>query len=328
MLIRPRTLLGFLGMLALLAYVAYDANLFSNAGRREFAIIMARGSLELVILSIIVETLTNLSSTLKWHLLLRSQGISIPFRQLFASYMRGKFFNLILPTSTGGDAVRIHSLGRQIGSYTCAAASVFVDRLSGLVVLVCLTALAVLANLHLFGVGWLLLCTVFALLGVTVFCWLTINIRLHMLIPQLSQRLPLLKTPLALAAKAQDAVRLYGTDRRALYVAIAVSLGFYLLAMLNTWLSTLTFDSQVGLWPVLMVAPVIFFIRNLPISVGDLGLSEFAYIAVLSLIGVSPVVALSAALLLRVNNILSAVLGGLLYPMLLPAPVSQSHRVT
>ncbi len=59
---------------------------------------------------------------------------------LLGAYLAGQFANNFLPTTVGGDALRIAQLGRRIGSYSQASASVFVERLTGFL------ALSLLAN--------------------------------------------------------------------------------------------------------------------------------------------------------------------------------------
>ena len=58
----------------------------------------------------------------------------------------GMYFNLVLPTSVGGDVVRAWYLDRSTGRRMTAFLSVFIDRLSGLVVLVALAAAATLLS--------------------------------------------------------------------------------------------------------------------------------------------------------------------------------------
>ena len=54
---------------------------------------------------------------------------------------------------------------------------------------------------------------------------------------------------------------------------------------------------------------------NLPISFGNLGLMEFAYIAIFQMMGYSAELALSVAILMRLKSLLDGVIGGVLYPI-------------
>ena len=74
-------------------------------------------------------------SSLRWSLLLRSDGVDIPVRKLFASHWIASFFNFFLPSNIGGDVYRIADVGRKSGSAMGSLASVFVDRLCGFLAL-------------------------------------------------------------------------------------------------------------------------------------------------------------------------------------------------
>ena len=74
-------------------------------------------------------------SSLRWGLLLRSDGVDIPTRKLFASHWIASFFNFFLPSNIGGDVYRIADIGRKSGSAMGSLASVFVDRLCGFLAL-------------------------------------------------------------------------------------------------------------------------------------------------------------------------------------------------
>ncbi|MGH9189574.1 MAG: lysylphosphatidylglycerol synthase transmembrane domain-containing protein [Acidimicrobiales bacterium] len=74
-------------------------------------------------------------STLKWRLLLGTRGPAPPYRWLLGTYLSGLFVGNVLPTSIGGDAVRVAQLGRRMGSPLNAVASVFFERLTGFLAL-------------------------------------------------------------------------------------------------------------------------------------------------------------------------------------------------
>jgi uncharacterized membrane protein YbhN (UPF0104 family) len=93
-----------------------------------------------------------LISAYKWGVLLRANGKAQPYPWLVGIYFVGQFANNFLPTSVGGDAIRVVALGRRTGSYAQASASVFMERLSGFLALslIALGALLVTST-DLFG---------------------------------------------------------------------------------------------------------------------------------------------------------------------------------
>ncbi len=85
---------------------------------------------------------TQAVSALRWQWLARPLGFTQPLRRFVGLYFVGMFFNLLLPTSIGGDAVRAVALHPGPGRRVAAFLSVLLDRLSGLLVLLALACAA------------------------------------------------------------------------------------------------------------------------------------------------------------------------------------------
>src|SRR5262245_36499244 len=81
-------------------------------------------------------------SALRWKVLAGPLGFDQPLRRFTGFYFIGMFFNLFLPTSVGGDVVRAWYLDGGSGRRLAAFVSSFVDRLSGLTVLVGMACVA------------------------------------------------------------------------------------------------------------------------------------------------------------------------------------------
>jgi hypothetical protein len=87
-------------------------------------------------------------SSVRWRLISRPLGFDGPLRQFVGLYFVGMFFNMVLPTSVGGDVVRAWYLAKTRRTSTTSAgvaafASVFLERLTGLMVLLSLASFAV-----------------------------------------------------------------------------------------------------------------------------------------------------------------------------------------
>jgi uncharacterized membrane protein YbhN (UPF0104 family) len=83
---------------------------------------------------------SQIASVARWRLIVRAAGINCPFTRLLTIYFEGMFVNLCLPTSIGGDVLKVLRVG---GSQEkrVAAATVVADRASGIVALTALLAL-------------------------------------------------------------------------------------------------------------------------------------------------------------------------------------------
>src|SRR5260370_27638433 len=86
--------------------------------------------------------LTQAVSALRWQMLARPLGFDRPLWQYTGFYFIGMYFNLLLPTSVGGDVVRAWYLDRRSGRRLAAFVAVLLDRLSRLLVLLGLAFVA------------------------------------------------------------------------------------------------------------------------------------------------------------------------------------------
>ncbi|WP_424097885.1 lysylphosphatidylglycerol synthase transmembrane domain-containing protein [Moorena producens] len=301
---------------ALLVYVFHKAGLLTLQGWRNLFDTFAHTKLIFLLASILILPILDFASSVKWYFLCRSCGLSVGLWRLYAYYVIGKFFSLILPSSIGGDVIRIHELGRYTGRYADAAAVVFVERFSGLATLVMLALIAVIVNLQVFNIPWLTISLSIGILGLGFICWLIVDDRPFNLSHKLfGERLPILKKIFSKIEKFRNAVLLYKDDSGALVWALVNSLIFYFLSVINVWVSALTFNADINFISTLVAVPVIMFIMNLPFSIGGIGLTEFAYTFTLGIFGVNPAVAISTTLLMRLKTFIDAGLGGLLYPL-------------
>lgn len=131
------------GLLAFLVWQANPASIWAT---------WQQASLPLLALAVLLQLLCVLISALKWSVLLRANRHPQPYRWLVGVYFVGQFANNFLPTSVGGDAMRVVALGRRSGSYAQASASVFMERLTGFLALSLIALLALLlTSSDLFG---------------------------------------------------------------------------------------------------------------------------------------------------------------------------------
>lgn len=302
---------------ALLVYVLHKAGLFSAQGWQELLNTFVHAKLGFILASFGIGFLMNLSSAIKWLMLTRALALPVDLRRLLAYYIVGKFFNLVLPSSVGGDVIRIQQLGQYTGRYADASASVFVERFTGLATLVFLALIAVVVNLNAFNLPWLTFTLGIGAVSVGAICWLIIDERpLKLVQTRLVANVSLLQPLLTKIGKFRQAVLSYQQAPRAIRWALINSFIFYFLAITNVWVTLLAFGSDVSFMSMIVAVPIMMFIMNLPISVGGIGLMEFAYSLILGLMGVKPALAISTALFIRTKTLVDAGFGGILYSLM------------
>ncbi len=313
---KKKSRLFFFGKIAasvlLLAYVIWKSSLDSAAGRAELLHTLRGVDPFWFAFSIGIGVLLTVISSWKWQVLLRSKGIEISLARLVLFYFIGRFFNMFLPSSMGGDVVRVWELSRHSGEKYEALASVLVERLSGMATLVFVAAAAVLSHdyrLPLLTAGVLFL----ALMNLVIF-WLILDQRILTLISHLiGGRFAVADQLLDKLSRLQQAVREYKDNKMVLAQVFAISCLFYFMAVVNVWSTALAFSPDVDFTSMLLAVPAIMLVMNVPVSIGGIGLMEAAFAFFFPLFGCGAALAVSTALLMRFKNILYGIAGGLLH---------------
>jgi uncharacterized protein (TIRG00374 family) len=300
--------------IALLYWVIQSAGLMQKEGFNDFITSVKNASWLYLLISILFVPIMDIVSTIKWYFIVRSKKINVSYTRLLSYYVVGRFFNMVLPSSIGGDLIRIHLLGRDTGRLAESAAIVFVERITGLITLVLATIAALFAAAGVFSEVWLKWSVLAAGLGLlTLIAGLIVDGIYFPMTGMLSRLHPFLQQLFNKIEKMRGAIKSMSIDKSMMLTAFINSIFFYIVAVLNAWTSILVFNTEIPLVTMIIAIPIIMFIMNIPISVGNLGIMEFAYTAVLTAFGVSPSVALSLAILMRLKIFLGAGFGAIVY---------------
>lgn len=270
-------------------------------------------NLWLVALAVALQFVGVALSAAKWGVLLRARGQSQPFTWLLGAYLAGQFANNFLPTTVGGDALRIAQTGRRIGSYSQASASVFLERLTGFV------ALAVIANLALL---WAYLDrSGTPLVTEPALRWLTVLFSLaaaaamaaSFSAPRLLQlfghRLPTAaRRPME---KVAHALADYFPQGGLLALVLGMSFAFQALWAVIHIVCGLALG--IGAPPVLywLMSPITDILGLAPIFVNNLGAREVVFTLYLAQVGVDSATAIALAFMIFTVRLLVSALGGL-----------------
>jgi len=282
-----------LGLLALVFHFAGPARIIgavANADPAWLAVAM------------LASVAASLTSALRWHALANWLGLAAPRPALMLAYFRGIAANTVLPGATlGGDTLRTLHLQRRGNPLAASAASVALDRMSGLWVLVALSLAttaaaqwsALLPRQLLPLPPLLTLACALAVLAAPTFAWLASR-AWHVHLPGPLER--------ALAALH---------DRPApfahLLAQLAWSLGVQGCSILAFALAGRAVGLDLPLWLYMIAAGPVFVLAALPVSVGGWGTREAAAAVTLGHFGASTELAVAAAML---YGIFAAVQGG------------------
>ena len=125
------------------------ALIFRSVDSRSTAAAIAAASPLHLLTALFLQTACNAVAALRWRLIMARLGFQQPTLFYLQSFFKGVFFNQGLPTSIGGDGIRILDCIRQGNSAEDAFFGVFIDRVVGLTGLLLLNMTALLLSHHL-----------------------------------------------------------------------------------------------------------------------------------------------------------------------------------
>lgn len=265
----------------------------------------------------------QLLSTVRWQILSRAIGFSASWMRYVNVYFVGMFFNLALPTSIGGDAVRAWYQAKfphehpHVGPRTSAAVVVFADRLFGVILLIVLAcAAAVLCPVRL--PSWMIGCVVAA--GVAPFVGLAALVLVRRLLahrrtelvpfPSQTEQVPfydhhsassngsIVSRITRVLQRVLDAIWTYRAHPGAIGIALGLSAIVQVGNALVAWVIAVGLGFDVSPAYFCVVVPLVTLLTLVPISVNGMGLREAGFVVLLAPVGVGAPEAVTLSLLI------------------------------
>ena len=239
-----------------------------------------------------------LISARKWQVLAQFKNFSKSYFFYLKTYLLGTFLNNFFPSFVGGDAYRIHSLGRKKKRFKESSVTVVVDRISGLAGVIILSAFFGLLNYKILYnlpfIFWLILVMVvissISLLGVFFF-----NAKI------VQNILGYLPKKIKLYIKQLGEFR----EKRMFFKTMNYSFLFIMVGIaLANYMLFLALGIKLSLFNFLSVTFLANIIASIPVSIGNVGIKEWAYILLFGVFGVSASAAVTIVLIARVLQML------------------------
>ncbi len=261
-----------------------------------------RGEFWLAALGLLL--VTQVVGSVRWRLFAHALRFTQSLPRMTGYAFIGNFFNLVLPTSMGGDVIRAWYLDGKSGRKLAAFASVFLDRLNGLVVLIVMACTAVLlAPVEL--PAWIPLCVWGCAAGgiaglATLFlCARFGGARFGRLpvkrVRQLRTMLQLLKEP------------------RTFLAATLLSLFVQMASVGIVWLIGQGLRAPIPTAYYWILVPMVSLLTLLPVSINGMGVREGGVVLFLAPLGVEQATALTLAFLWFLVYAAGSLLGGVVY---------------
>ncbi len=229
-----------------------------------------------LVFAVAVHVVAYVLQTVRWSQVSHTLGVHTRFRRMFGHLLAGEFVSNALPTSFGGDVVRVVRQGQDTNNFTDAFAATALERLTGWLVLPLLSGVALLMRPDLLGLGGASLAAVVinvaTIVGLVGLLWL--------------------------AAHPRGAGRLVGKTGWTRYVGavhlgvlafrhkpwqvvsvLSAGIGFQFLQCVSVLAAARALGlSQVDLITVMAFFPPTAILQNLPLALGGLGVREGAFV--------------------------------------------------
>jgi len=251
----------------------------------------------------------------KWQILLRAQGIQVPFINLLSFTFVGLFFGNFLPTNVGGDLVRGYGLARHTLLPAETAISVLVDRMLGLIAFVFVAVVMALLVVYTAGQVALWEVAVVAAVALLALCGIFAVMLSDRLRGQLGRlfNTSFLSGLAPLYDRLSGALSAYRRSYGALAAGFCISLLVLTIGSVVNYLISLALGGGISLLHIFLFTPLITFVLLIPISIGGIGLNQSAYVFFFNLVGVPEQKSLAMSLIMQAIIIISSLPGGVLW---------------
>jgi hypothetical protein len=242
--------------------------------------------------------ISRFATAARWHVLLRSGGVDIPFRETLSLTFTGLFASNFLPTTIGGDAVRLAG-AMQLGfDRAVSLASLAADRLIGMF------GMSMAAPLGLFY-SWSTLFGSASALTVPIF----------------------LRRPLDFLRRTFSAFSLWLKKPGALLLSLAFTWVHMLCLFASIAVFVRDLGTPISFWMIAGLWSLTYFVTLIPISINGLGIQELSFTFLMSNVaGLSPQNSLTVAILIRAYFLFSSLPGAALLPSTLASMARQNDE--
>lgn len=256
----------------------------------------------------------------RWSVILTALGAPFAARRLFMIVTMSVFFHQFLPSTIGGDGMRIWFLQRGGTALGLTTRSVIIDRVCGLFALMLMGFFGSLAMLSMFpteGALWFALAL--TLTGIVCVIGAPLLLRLSAWLPDGKLRSNL--------QQIANEVRSIQRDRVVLAKILLVSVLGHVLISLAVWLTGRGIGVEFSLLLSQLILPSVLFLAALPISIAGWGVREGSMVVGLGLLGVSTTDAALVSVFFGLILLILGLIGGSLW-LLYRGPKPTNHEAS
>jgi len=253
----------------------------------------------------------------RWRAILAARGLHFETRRLFAYYLIGIFFTSFVPGGgVSGDVARLIYVGREVRDKALVLSTLVYERLVGVFTLL-LIGLAATLMTRAGGQTDPIIYASEAILALAFIAIATlmsgyVSSRLARLFRANGRRFRIVRVAEA-AARTLESISELRRDGALLFRASTLSVLIRIVWGLGCYVVAWAMGLPIGLLTLFAFISLVDLVRLMPISVGGLGVREWAVIALFATLGITREQALTFSILAFAPIYLNAIVGGLLY---------------
>jgi len=274
--------------------------IFRNVEIEKVIGIIKQANVGYLMLAIVFQLLSTILAGYRWCIVMHLIEFSQPVWFYIKSYFKGSFFNQGLPTSIGGDAIRVLDVAATGQRKRDAFIGVFIDRTLGLIGLLLLNLIAnnLAPDLLPEGMYWLI--NGIVLLGLSGFTVLTL---LHKL--QYFRQWRLTRYVLRISDNLKKVLK----DVKSISLQMFIGVVIHLFSMINIFFVGQSVGLDYNLLTFSVIVPPVILLTLIPISLAGWGVREGAMIGLFTLIGADKSIVLSMSILYGIILIIASLPG-------------------
>jgi uncharacterized protein (TIRG00374 family) len=274
--------------------------------------ILKSADIRLLLVAFSLNILVTFFLTLRWDVLLKSQGLRVGFGRLCATYFTSLFFANILPTTIGGDLVRAYYVWKDTAKRAVAVASVLVERLIGSFSLfaIALVAAGLVAGHK--GSHEFLLVVGLATLALVALVWLFFNRRFVAFLDKLLGS-PSLFGLRVKGKRLYESMLSYLDKRRAALKVFGITLVLQVVVVFMWFTVGRALGFKIGLVPYFLYIPVIGVVNVLPLSINGWGLQEWSCVGLFMRAGLGKDDAMILSVVNHLIVVATSLIGGITF---------------
>lgn len=267
-------------------------------------------SIGTLIMCIVLSQIGILSNAFKWKIILPKYRVL----KLYSLNLIGQYYSTVLPGQLVGAGIKAYMLGKEDGKIEEVAATVVIDKLTGLIGIFVVSTVGVLFSQDILEEMW-----TYIFIGINFLMFISIilirNSHIYQLVIRIAKKIEVKSSKFGkiseILVKLIESWRTISMDIPKVLRSILLGVFYQLIVVTTIYIFSIEINAQINYIDLCWILSMVSFAMYLPITVAGIGVREGTMVGLLGTMGVNNDKALSLSLLLLVIQLCTAGLGAI-----------------